>query len=477
MKRLLLGLAPLMMFASTITFDEALKETFANNKELKAKKLNVEMAKQDFAKAKSYDWGRLFISEDITNTNNPLYVFGNKLESREANFGDLGFSDFLGGVGQMMTASNGNFGAFSNMMTNPATQSQMLNTVPDDLNNPSARTNFKTKLVYEAPLFTGYKIKYAKEIAKLQIKAKEFKYNRDKNTLAIEVLKAYNGAVAAKFFIKALESAKETTTSFVKMTKALYDQGMIVNSDVLSAEARDSEVDAKMIEAKNQYNLALAYLRFLTGNSEITDVKDFKVIISPDSDLAKLQEEALKNRNDVKWMAENVKTMQKKVKMDSSVNYPMAGVHLEYGFNDNAVNNFSLKKDYYLLAANITYNFIDAGKKEELQKSKIQAQQTALYFEHMQNGIKVDVEQKLLDLQAKTSIIKVKIKNKDLAHNVLNQYKEMYKNGLVNIAILLMKQAEAQKADAELIKAKYDQAIAAASLELAVGSSILKENK
>ena len=452
MKRLLLGLAPLMMFASTISFDEALKETFANNKELKAKKLNVEMAKQDFLKAKSYDYGRLFISEDITNTNNALYVFGNKLESREAKMGDFGFTAI------------------------PPAGTQVGDIAPDDLNNPDARTNFKTKLVYEAPLFTGYKIKYAKEIAKLQIKAKEFKYNRDKNSLAIEVLKAYNGAVAAKFFIKALESAKETTTSFIKMTKALYDQGMIVNSDVLSAESRDSEVDAKMIEAKNQYNLALAYLRFLTGNSDITDVKDFKVIISPNSDLANLQQEALKNRNDVKWMAENVQTMKKKVKMDNSVNYPTAGVHLEYGFNDDTLS-VSGDKDYYLLAANITYNFIDAGKQEELQKSKIQAQQTALYYQHMQNGIKVDVEQKLLDLQAKTSIIKVKIKNKDLAHTVLNQYKEMYKNGLVNIAILLMKQADAQKADAELIKAKYDQAIAAASLELAIGSSILKENK
>ena len=50
MRRLLLGLAPLIMFASTITFDEALKETFANNKELKAKKLNsdfYEFIKED----------------------------------------------------------------------------------------------------------------------------------------------------------------------------------------------------------------------------------------------------------------------------------------------------------------------------------------------------------------------------------------------------------------------------------------------
>jgi outer membrane protein TolC len=448
MKRLLLGLAPLMMFASTITFDEALKETFANNQELKAKKLNVELAKQDLKKAKSYDFGKLFISEDVTNTNNPLYVFGNKLESREAAMGDFGFTVI------------------------PPAGTPVGGVIPDALNNPDARTNFKTKLVYEAPLFTGYKIKFAKEIAKLQIKAKEFKFNRDKNSLAVEVLKAYNGAVAAKHFIKALQSAKTTTTSFVTMTHNLFKQGMIVQSDVLSAEARDSEVDAKMIEAKNRYNLALAYLRFLTGDDKISDVKDFRIIISPNSELSQLQTEALNNRNDIKWMKQNVKTMSKKVKMDENIKYPTAGVHLEYGFNDNKPT-ISLKKDYYLLAANITYNFIDMGAKENLEKSKIQSNQTALYFSHMKNGIKVDVEQKLLNLKAKTSIIDVKIKNRDLAHSVLSQYKEMYQNGLVNIAILLMKQAEAQKADAELIKAKYDQAIAAAELKLAVGSSIL----
>jgi len=434
-KKLLLGITPLMMFASTISFDEALQKTFLNNNELKAKKLNIEIAKQDLLKAKSYDYGRLFLSLDVTNTDNPLYVFGNKLESRE--------------VTQMDFA-------------------------PSDLNNPDARMNFKTKLVYEVPLFTGYKIKFAKEISKLQIKAKEFKFNRDKNRLAIEVLKAYNGVVAAKYFIKALESAKQTTTSFVNITKNLYSQGMVVKSDVLSAEAKDSEIDAKLIEAKNRFNLALAYLRFLTGDNEITDVKDFKIIISPNSSLSELQNEALKNRNDIKWMNENVKTMKKKVKMDESIKYPTAGVHLEYAFNDEELS-LDTKKDYYLIAANITYNFINAGAKEELEKSKIKSNQTALYFKHMKNGIKMDVEQKLLNLQAKTSIINVKLKNRNLAHSVLNQYKEMYKNGLINITILLMKQTEVEKADAELIKAKYDQAIAAAELKLAIGSKI-KQN-
>jgi len=448
MKKILLGLIPALILAKTVSYDEALNEAFNNNNELKAKKLNIEIAKQDLKKAKMFNFGRLYFQETFSRTNNALYVFGNKLGQRRATFLDFGMDESGSG----------------------------LSTSPKHLNYPAFVDNFNTKIAYDLPIFTGFKIKYAKKISALQVKAQKFKYQRDKNKLAIEVLKAYNGAVAAKYFIEALKSAKKTTTSFIKMTQDMYNQGVIVKSDVLSAEARDSEVDAKLIEAKNRYKLALAYLRFLTGNNEIDDVRGFKVIISPESDLKKLQKEALQNRNDIRYMKANVDTMKNKVKMDKNIYYPTIGAHLEYGQN-NKNPQLNRNKDYYLLSAQLTYNFLNPGAKEELQKSKIMSAQTALYYKQMQNGIKMQVEQKLLNLQAKTEIIQAKLKNRDLAENVLHQYKTMYKNGIINISRLLLKQAEKQKADAELIKAKYDQAIAAAELELAIGKRIKGEEK
>jgi hypothetical protein len=40
-------------------------------------------------------------------------VFGFKLQSREANFGDFGFSDFMGALGQGVMQSGGDFGLFT----------------------------------------------------------------------------------------------------------------------------------------------------------------------------------------------------------------------------------------------------------------------------------------------------------------------------------------------------------------------------
>ncbi|EDM23021.1 Outer membrane efflux protein [Caminibacter mediatlanticus TB-2] len=450
-----------LVFAKTINFDTALKEALNNNLELKAKKLNIDKAKAKLKEAKGYDFGKLTFSEEVSRSNNALYVFGMKLESREATFKDFGFADFLSQMPGLLGGSvSGN---------------QVLSIEPNDLNYPGSRTNFKTKFVYEVPIFTGFKLKYAKEMAKLQVLANKFKYAHDKNKLAIEVLKAYNGAVAAKYFVNALKTAKKTTQSFLKMVNEFYKEGMATKIDLLQVKKRDSQINAMLIEAENKYNLAIAYLQFLTNDNSIDNVGDFKVIISQNVSLNKLEKLALQNRNDLKWMQKNVETMQKKIKFDKSAKYPMIGAHLEYGWNDNSLT-LSTKKDYYVAAAGLKWNIFDKSVDAKIEDSKIAAMQTNYYYKYMQKGILLDVKQKYLNLKSKSAIVKEKVLNKELAEDILKKYTYMYKQGMISMPILLLKESEARKARAELIKAKYDEAIAAAELKAAIGD-LVKESK
>jgi len=440
-----------LLVAKTVNFETVLNEALSNNLELKAKKLNIDKAKADYKKANGYNYGKLTLAEDITRSNDALYVFGMKLESREAAMKDFGFT--------VMPPAGTAIGSVQ----------------PKALNYPSPRTNFKTKLVYEVPIFTGFKLKYAKEMAALQIKANKYKYSHDKSKLAIEVLKAYNGAVAAKYFIKALKTAKKTTLSLVKMISEFNKQGMATQIDLLQAKKRENEINAMLIEAENKYNLAISYLQFLTDDNTISSVGDFKVILSSDKPLNKLIKTALKSRNDLKWMRANVKTMQKKIKMDESAYYPTIGAHLEYGFNDNHLT-LSNKKDYYVAAIGAKWNLFDPTRSANIQKSKIEAMQTSYYYNYMKKGIALNVKQKYLNLKSKTAIVKEKLINEELAQEIFKKYTYMYKQGMINITILLMKEADARKARAELIKARYNEALAAAELQQAIGN-LLKEYK
>lgn len=77
---------------------KALEETEANNLQLKAKSYEIELAKESLKEPDAYKKGTLTFNETISRTNNAGYVFGMKMASREASFGDFGFSEFLGGV-------------------------------------------------------------------------------------------------------------------------------------------------------------------------------------------------------------------------------------------------------------------------------------------------------------------------------------------------------------------------------------------
>lgn len=461
MRAMIMGLSlPCLLVATTISFDDALNKTFLNNKSLKAKKLSIKEAKSNLAKAKGYNWGKLTFQENIARTNNALNVFGMKLMSREASLGDFGFNtrDF-GRLGQMM--QNGQ---------------EIGNVQPKDLNNPKARTNYETKLVYELPIFTGFKLQNAKTMAKLQVKAQKAKFNHDKKQLGLEVLKAYNGAVAAKYFIDATKKAKKATKSFVYFASSMLKEGLVTKIDVQQAQVYDMKIDSMLLEAKSKYQLAIAYLQFLTNDYSISDVMDFKAIYVEDLPLSKLQQKAISSREDLKWMRQNVETMKKKIDFEKSGNYPMVGAHLEYGYNDNKIHNMNNKHDYYVAAIGLKYNIFNGSEtSSNIQQAKISYQKTHEYLKYMTDGIKLEVKKAFLTLKTKRSVEKQKIKAQALAEHVLKKSQQLYKNNLMKMSDLLMQQASAQKARAEMIMAKYEATIAEAQLKLSIGQSLQGE--
>lgn len=453
----------LFLYSYTIDFNESLNKTLENNKGLKAKQLEIEKAKISVDEASGYNYGNLVFQENISRTNNAGYVFGMKLASREANFGAFGFNEF---ISQMDTITP----------TSPTYDggTKILATQPNDLNYPGYRTNYETKVVYQAPIFTGFKLDSAKKMAQLQLLAQKAKYMYDEKNLALEVIKAYNGAVAAREFIKATQKAKKATVSFVEFARALYDEGLVTNIDVKQAQVYDMGVEAQKIEAQNRFELAIAYLRFLTSDYEISDVGDFKSVYIDTTTIEALEKKIYENRDDYLWMKYNTQTLKSKIDFDSAGKYPTIGVQAEYGYNDDTFSTSNIdEKDYYMGAIGISYTLFDGGvTSKKSQKAKIEYNQILNNFEYMKDGIKLEVEKNILTLKAKEKMLKQKIKAQKLSDEVLEQSSQMYKNHLINMSNLLMQQANQQKASAQTIMAKYEKSLAAAQVKISLGESL-----
>ncbi|MEF3192149.1 MAG: TolC family protein [Campylobacterales bacterium] len=460
MKRwLALALLPVLLSGRQVTFHEAARAALEHNEELKSRELEVKRTNEEVRIAQAMGLGRASVGITAGYTNNPLHVFGSKLASHEASFADFGFDQFLANMSGLTTT----------------TADSVLAIKPEKLNNPSPRLNIESSISYELPLFTGYKLTSARTMADLQRRANEIKLKHDRKLLVREVLNAYNGVVLAKEFIAALKIAKTATSGFVKMAKDFSDAGMALKSDILEAQSYEADVDAKMIEAEGQRDLALAYLRFLTGRDEIDDVTGYEDLSAQISSLASMKEKALENREDLAWMRLNVKTMKEKIRFESAENYPMVGLMAKYGFNDNGLT-LSGKHDFYMLGLGVGYTLYDWGKRDaEIQKARIDYNKMALMESYMGKGIALEVEKAWIEYRSKEGALRQKEAALALAEEVLEQMRGRYQYSLITMSQLLLKQADAQRARAEVAKARYELIRAAADLAIAQGIEIVKD--
>ncbi|RXK01060.1 transporter [Arcobacter sp. CECT 8986] len=422
-------------YSQTISFEEVLTDTLNNNNDLKNSKLDIDISSLNIDEVNALNYGKLNFESQVNRTNHAGYVFNSKLSSREATFKDFGF----------------------------AQMGEPMNTQPTDLNYPEARTNINNKLTYDVALFTGFKISTQKDIRKLEKKINTLKLNMNKRELSFEVFKAYNGAVIAKEYIKALNEAIKTVNNIVKSSSIFYKEGLITSIDVKQAKAYKFELLANLANAKKRFNFAISYLRFLSSNNNITDVNNIKDIKLKLYDKSELLQQALTKKDSIKASILYKDIMKKSIDVAKGDYYPTLYSHLEYGYNDNRYN-FSDDKDYYNAVIGLKYTLFDNSREIKVQKNKINYIKAKINHEKQINYIKMQIDNSIDDLNTKIAILSAKISSFDLAKKIFEQANKMYKNHLISMTDLLKQKSDFEVAQAELLNAKYQRYVAEAKV-------------
>ncbi|HIC78856.1 MAG TPA: hypothetical protein EYP02_06690, partial [Sulfurovum sp.] len=136
-----------------LSLPQALDIMKNNNLEIKISKFNEQMKAFENKIANGYRYGKLDVTFQAARSNDAGNVFGFKLKSREATFGDFGAEEFMNNMG---AAQQGDMAAAGRMYTDP----------PDKLNNPKTRNHFQTTLNYLVPIYTGGKLDQYDKITK-----------------------------------------------------------------------------------------------------------------------------------------------------------------------------------------------------------------------------------------------------------------------------------------------------------------------
>ena len=437
-------------YSETISFEELLKQSINNSKELQKREIDIDISKKSQDEIIGIEIGKLYISSEISRTNHAGHVFNSKLSSREATFRDFGFEE-------MQTRDD-------------------IDVAPKDLNYPNSRTNINTKIVYDLPLFTGFALSNYKDITKLQEKANEYLYNLDEKNLEYEVLKAYNSSVLAKDFVQTLERANSTVEFIYEGAKKFHENGLVTKLDVNEAKVYKLSLQAELLKAKNNFKLAISYLKFLSGNNNISDVESLKNIYFDLQNFDELYEMALLQRDEKALVNISIEANNKNIKANQGSYYPNVFTRLEYGYNDNNFTTSS-DKDYYLAFLGINLTLFDHSRSSKIEKSRLELLKSKLDMQKLDDGIKLELEEALLNFNSKQDEQKAYFEALNLAYDVLEQAKLQYKNRLVSMTTLLSQETNYRKSQTMLLNARYETSLALAKLKKVLGINLIKDNK
>ncbi|WP_297482961.1 TolC family protein [Sulfurimonas sp.] len=421
-----------------LALDAALEILKAQNLEIKAAKIDVEAAKANEGTASGMNWGKLTFQQDVARSNDALSVFGFKLSSREATFGDFGFSEF----------SN----------TNP----NILNVQPKDLNYPGYRNFFQSKLKYELPLFTGFAISSYEDIMKEMSKMKKLDKDKIENEKIYQLRKSYYDVALLDTSIAHLNIVMNNINILENTTKTMIEVGYAKKVDLLEVQAKKGNVTRLLVQMKANKELLLQYISFLL-NKKVTEIR------TPKTDVpmpAYTDAQILKTNLDIKRATEGLAIRKSMQGAAEGAFYPTVGAFGEVSTADNTFLGDASDHKAYTIGARLTWNLFNGGTdNSKLEKAKLDRLKMSSQVQLAKEGIAL----KIAKIRTKIKSINVEIasleKELALANAIYENYEYRYKEKLVSMSDVIIKQSLQIEKILQLQQAKNKRTEAVFALE------------
>jgi outer membrane protein TolC len=412
--------------SDSLSMRQAIEIVKSDNLELKAAKFDEQIAKQDVDVANGYNFGSLTFTQDVARSNDAGNVFGFKLTSRKATFGDFGFNQFFDSM------NNGS--AF----TIPGQQA-LLTTQPHDLNYPGDQNFFQSKLKYEVPLFTGFKLSSYKNIAEAMKKMKTLDKDALINEKVYQVKKSYYDMALLEDAIKNLEIVLKNIDTLENMTQSMIQEGYAKNVDLLEVQAKKGNVERLISQMKLNEKLLYQYLSFLLN-------QDVKSIQTPSEDVAmpQMSDESIISANlDIKKASTGLAIRENMVRAQESVYYPTVGAFGEIATADDTFLGSANDHKAYTVGARLSWNLFNGGiDNASLQKSKIEQMKTKTQVELAKKGILLQAAKIKTEIASCDDDISLLKKELLLAEQIYKNYEARYKEQISSMSDVIIKQSE-----------------------------------
>jgi outer membrane protein TolC len=437
------GLAlALVLFAATpvagdepvLTLEQAIAIAVEHNRELQAADARLGAAAAGLDEARAERLPRLGLSAAVQRTDHPVLVFSNLLGRQRFTAEDFAL---------------------------------------DRLNHPDPLSNWQTRVSVTQPLWTGGRIGHAVAAAELQRDAAGSGREATRQQVIHAVIEAHTWAALADRRLEVARGSLETARAHVEWVRDLWQGGLVVESDVLQAEVRVSEVEELAIRAESGVEIARAALNLALGRDLATPVAlpAGVELGPPDSeiDLEALLATAGNQRPDLRAAHQLAGAAGRRVDLERAGRRPEIG--LEAGWEADAADFFGADGDSWTVGVGLRLDLFDGHRRRaRVRRADHRRREAEAWAALLAESVGLEVRRAASELAAAEKRLDQGDRAVALAERGLTIVEDRYREGLTVLTELLDAQDALTRARLRRLEARRDVALARASLDLATGN-------
>jgi outer membrane protein len=430
---LFMALPSQSLFAQTqtLTMDEAIQLALVNNKDIKISYLNTEKSSAAVREAFGYALPSVDIAAD----------FSHFLKKPKMPFPD-----------------------FEALLTN-ATYSILFdeNVIPRDdskfvpiettlqsfaLNNTYSASLTLTQVLFSSAVFEGIgATKTFYELSRAEL-------NNTVSKTVLSVQTAFYGVLLSKAVLDITNASFTNAQENFNNVKALYNQGMVSEFDMLQAEVQVENIRPVLLRIENALVTAKDGLKIIIGADQREEI-DVSGEIELDSiDISnedELIEEALLSNFNIQSLELKKQVDEAFIQLDVSEYWPTLAAFGNYTYTGSSDDLYFQNYDYSTVGLSLTFNLWQGNRtKNAVEQSTITFKQTEEQLLQLKDFTTLEVKAKIQELKRVKSLIEVQERTVKLAQRAYDISKVRYQEGAGS-------QLELQNADQDLRQARLNR--------------------
>lgn len=420
--------------AAPLTLQQAVKIALEKNPQRKAALADTKAAAADVQEARSSLFPHVTFFETGSRGNDPVYVFGSKLRQHRFTTADFALNS---------------------------------------LNTPTPLNNFSTRFGGTWNLFDSFASWRGITRAERGKEAATHQLERADQEIVFGVVNSYYGVLLAKKELEVAEQATKTAQAILDRSKARFESGVAVESDLLNAQVRLAARKQELIRAQNNLSLARAELGRAMGLSNENGFEAAEALTErtfPSTPLEELEKQAMEMRPDLKRVQTEEAAQQQSIAIAKSSFGPRVNAFADWeadnptfaggGGGNNWIAGFEVQLDL----------FQGGAKRAELQRQRALGEKVAALKDAARDAIRLEVRRAYYDLDAARQQVEVAKTAIAQAQESLRITQNRYESGVSTITDLLTAEEAASRTQADYWQTVYRYRTGYANLELATGT-------